>query len=233
MSTKKSKPHTPRQFGKSDFKKLSPTELEKLGYSKKSERYIAPKNFPGKIDKNGTISKREQAKFVFNISNEEKAKKIKSGARPILDNAPKAARAAKIIKSAEKNKNKKPKKSKKLNFNILPQNIKAFPKRNVMRYDYFLGTKLDENTDYIIVKLLEIHGPRSSARIVVINKNAVDPNKSARTSDQFLMSDAAEFIPEFIDELLSEYSFLNEQVVINGEPQTPNIQFWLYVYSNY
>jgi hypothetical protein len=140
MSKKQSPKSEParkiRTAQKSDFKKLSPKELVALGYSKTAERYYDIKNHSTKGDKNNTVSKREQAKIVFNITNEQKAAAIKKGTRPILDNAPKKARLAKIESSAEK-REKSNKKIKKFD----PVGIKKI-KNGMLYYSYHIQTYL-------------------------------------------------------------------------------------------
>ena len=141
MSSKKSaEKRTPRTIARSDFRKLTPTELEKLGYSRKAERFLDIKNVSGKAGADKTISKRNFAKAFFGISNEAKAEAIKKGARPILDNAPKKARTARIQKAAEK-RAASPSKLSKAKAKQAPVKILTLPD-NKLRYDYDLNMYL-------------------------------------------------------------------------------------------
>jgi hypothetical protein len=220
-----------REYGKQDFKKVAPKELEKLGYSRTAERYIPPKNFDillldkkalAEYQRTGTISKRKQAQIVFGLTNEEKARKIKAGERPILLNAPKKARQGKIVKSFERRDELSYKKAIRRRLTD-PINIKGFKKSGTLRYDYFLGHSIDAVSRGVLDELIKRHSPDSTARIVVQMRD------EARTSESFLMRRAAEMVPEFIEELEEEYPFLKQMTDENGIVHRPD--YYLYIYE--
>jgi len=217
--SKKTKPRDIRVYSKSDFKKIPPSDLEKLGYSRKSERYYPPKNYTGKIDKNGTISKDAQTKAVFGLNSKQRASAIKSGKRPVLENAPKKARSGKIKKATEKRiKNKKANTGE-----ILPHNIKYFKNRGLMRYDYLLGENL--NSPYLtdIVKtIMAQHKGLYSARLVIewveLDKKG-NTRLSGSSSELFLIGDALDFIQEYSEELNDKYEI----------PDITEYYLWVYI----
>lgn len=234
MSNKKpgqSRRRKAREVGKQDFKKVSPKDLEKMGYSKSAERYIPPKNFDKTIldkkgladyERTGTISKRKQAQAVFGLTNEEKARKIKAGKRPILSNAPKKARQAKIVSAFKKREEASYKRPTKRKLSA-PVNIKGF-KSGAMRYDYYLGHSLDAIAYGVISQVMRTHSPDATSRIVV------QVGDDARTSESFMLRRADEMIPEFIDDLEQQYSFLQQNEPGMNTGFIPP-EYYLYVYE--
>lgn len=219
--TPKSKGRRVRDYGAADFKKLSPTELEKLGLSRKAERYKVPKNYhgPGTVDKNGTISKRKYTEAVFHLTNEQRAERIKSGARPILENAPKKARQGKIIKSAEARKEKQIKQGKRPGL-LEPKSIRAFDK-NTIRYEYFLGYQLDSIALDIIARLTKKHNKNSLVRIIM------KAGDKARSTELHKLENAADDAAEWAEELANNYEFLKESEDLNPY----QIQYFLQIYE--
>jgi hypothetical protein len=236
-SKKKSKVLPAPKYSKADFKKVNPTDLKKLGYSEKAERYKVPTKlkkdpaYSKYIDKNGTISKRKQAEIVFRMTNEQKAEAIKTGKRVILQNAPKQARAAKIQKSIEQ----KIKSGKIKSGQILPQNLKNFKNRQNMRYDYYLGHSIDSIAEHKIIQIIASHPPNSLARIVVTRNDIINSkNKTigdGRSSELFFLKAAITQAPNFLVQLESKYAFLDHDTK-KASDFLP-IQYWLYVYVDY
>ena len=228
MSTKKSpkKPHarTPsRTYAREDFKKLSPNELEKLGKSRKSENFVDLKT-------KEIISKREFTKRFFGISNEERAKKILSGERPLLSNAPQAARRAKIVKSAQKRATKStPKNATKYIAALeLPDGR--------MRYDYDInvpmfmhatenaGTPLgDKALDYLtsdLNKILSQHKKDSFYRVTMTadskNKDGEVVQQGASTQLNLIASVNGSDLIDDINEFLTKEAFKYEVTLKNN-----------------
>lgn len=220
-TTKKPSTRKPREYSRDDFKKLTPDQLEKLGYSRKSERFVNLKT-------KDIISKRQFAKLYFGITNEAKAKAIKSGTRPILDNAPKAARQGKIVKSAAKKAEKQAANPKKTTSYKKPVSIMAL-RDNKIRYTYrlpYLEIKSALSGDFEsrlklgarLESIINAHDNKALGRIVV---QYIDTKGelTAFSLPLFMINDGADFIlDETLDglkEMLSRYAVTINQAGLN------------------
>lgn len=127
---------------KSDYRKLSPRELEARGLSRKSERYIH-------IATGEIVSKRQYVKRTTGETLEQRQKNLAKNIRKLAANAPKAARAGRIKKAAERRlskplSTKAPK----------PTEVKWIKKRGNFAFRYRLDNA-DPNYIYSVIKKLQ------------------------------------------------------------------------------
>jgi hypothetical protein len=150
---------------KSDYRKLSPRELETRGLPRKSERYI-------NIQTGEIVSKRQYVKRTTGETLEQRQKNIAKNLRRLAENAPKKARAMRIKKAAERRESKPvsrraPK----------PTEVKWIERRSNFAFRYRMDSA-DPADIYSIIKSLQKTYPGDIASYIYIE--AIKPDEGLR-----------------------------------------------------
>lgn len=176
---------------KSDYRKLSPRELEARGLSRKSERYINIRS--GEI-----VSKRQYVKRTTGETLEQRQKNLAKNIRKLHANAPKKARAARIKKAAERRASKPvPPKAPK------PTEVKWVERRSNFAFRYRLDNA-DPAYIYSIIKSLQKAYPGEIASYLYVE--AAKPGEKLRSlfSRQWELDEwDVDLIEEEINDIMS------------------------------